>query len=55
MTKPSVSFWDRFYSKCIPEPNTGCWIWIGGMNGSRSPHGGYGQMRYIGKIGSVSV
>ncbi len=20
---------DRFWSKCIPEPMTGCWLWIG--------------------------
>jgi hypothetical protein len=23
---------DRFWSKCIPEPNSGCWLWIGGLN-----------------------
>ena len=20
---------DRFWSKCIPEPNSGCWLWFG--------------------------
>lgn len=23
---------DRFMDKVMPEPNTGCWIWIAGMN-----------------------
>jgi len=22
---------DRFYEKLIPEPNSGCWIWIGAI------------------------
>lgn len=30
----------RFLEKCIPEPNTGCWLWIGSMWS-----GGYGQIR----------
>lgn len=21
---------ERFWSKCIPEPNSGCWLWLGG-------------------------
>lgn len=25
----SSGFWDR----CIPEPNTGCWLWLGRMAG----------------------
>lgn len=29
----------RFMAKCIPEPNTGCWLWVGGINGN-----GYGSM-----------
>lgn len=20
---------DRFWSKCVPEPNSGCWLWYG--------------------------
>jgi len=24
---------DRFWSKCIPEPNSGCWLWFGANNG----------------------
>ncbi len=30
---------DRFWAKCIPEPNSGCWLWIGCTN----PVNGYGQ------------
>lgn len=29
----------RFWAKCIPEPNSGCWLWLGAAN-----VGGYGQM-----------
>ena len=25
------SLWDRFYDKVMPEPNTGCWLWIGAV------------------------
>lgn len=32
---------DRLLSKCIPEPNSGCWLWIGAMH-----EGGYGRVRY---------
>lgn len=28
----------RFWSKCIPEPNSGCWLWIGARNNH-----GYGK------------
>lgn len=24
---------DSFWSKCTPEPNTGCWLWIAGTTG----------------------
>lgn len=30
---------ERFWSKVIPEPNTGCWLWMAGLNGR-----GYGQL-----------
>ncbi len=32
---------DRFWSKCIPEPNTGCWLWIGAHHAR-----GYGHMAW---------
>lgn len=28
---------DRFWQKCIPEPNSGCWLWIGAKNGRGYP------------------
>jgi hypothetical protein len=31
------SLQERFDSKYQPEPNTGCWLWVGGLN-----EGGYG-------------
>lgn len=31
---------DRFEEKYVPEPNTGCWLWIDSLNGS-----GYGGIR----------
>jgi hypothetical protein len=34
----------RFEEKYTPEPNTGCWLWIGAM----AP-GGYGKMRIGGR------
>jgi len=30
----------RFEDKIIPEPNSGCWIWVGSLN----PQTGYGQI-----------
>lgn len=30
----------RFWDKCIPEPNSGCWLWIGTLSA------GYGQLRW---------
>ena len=34
---------ERFLRMCEPEPNSGCWIWIG------SRREGYGQFRFGGK------
>lgn len=31
---------DRFFSKFIPEPNSGCWLWEAGVNAC-----GYGTIR----------
>lgn len=36
--KPMVPKEDRFWSKVEPEPNSGCWIWIGARTE------GYGQL-----------
>ena len=37
------SLWDRFHEKFIPEPNSGCWLWVG-SRGSRD----YGQIWFNG-------
>lgn len=28
---------DRFWDKCIPEPNSGCWLWIGVLTSHGRP------------------
>ena len=38
--KRGRSLQERFENFYIPEPNTGCWLWIGGREGK-----GYGEMR----------
>lgn len=34
-----------FMNYVSPEPNSGCWLWIGGLNSS-----GYGKIRHKGKM-----
>ena len=34
---------ERFWDKCIPEPNSGCWLWIAGTDKK-----GYGFFWYNG-------
>ena len=34
---------ERFESQYIPEPNSGCWLWFGAVNGT-----GYGRLRVNG-------
>lgn len=34
----------RFEEKCIPEPNSGCWIWLYSLTSN-----GYGQFSYNGR------
>jgi hypothetical protein len=36
---------DRLWEKIIPEPNSGCWLWTGAVNGT-----GHGQIRIDGRI-----
>jgi len=31
---------DRFWELCVPEPNTGCWLWLG------SGVTGYGRINW---------
>jgi len=35
---------EEFEDKFIPEPNSGCWIWLGAIKGS-----GYGGLKFRGK------
>jgi hypothetical protein len=45
MSKPgSKSDLERFYEKVMPEPMSGCWLWLGSLGG------GYGIIRVNGKI-----
>lgn len=34
---------ERFLYKTLPEPNTGCWLWLGALTGR-----GYGQIKVKG-------
>ena len=42
---------ERFLEKCQPEPNTGCWIWIGAIG---NPWG-YGAFRWNGTTGCAHI
>jgi hypothetical protein len=37
--KLRASLWDRFHDMVIPEPNSGCWLWLGALHTT-----GYGVM-----------
>jgi len=26
---------ERFWSKCVPEPNTGCWLWLAALSNKK--------------------
>jgi hypothetical protein len=36
---------ERFWKKCAPEPNSGCWLWFGS-----TMRNGYGQIRVSDRI-----
>lgn len=38
---------DRFESKHIPEPNSGCWLWTGSLDGS-----GHSKLKVGGRLDS---
>ncbi len=44
--RPIRSTQERFENKIIPEPTSGCWIWLGAMTNN-----GYGQFYFDGKVG----
>lgn len=35
------SFWEIYSDKILPEPNSGCWLWMGDVN-----QYGYGRVRF---------
>lgn len=35
---------ERLWGACMPEPNSGCWLWLQSVN-----HRGYGQLDFRGK------
>jgi len=39
-----VSAVERFNDKYVPDPNSGCWLWIGSLN-----QAGYGQLQVNGR------
>ena len=43
-TYAEVPLATRIEEKCVPEPNSGCWLWMAGLN-----HNGYGQIMREGK------
>ena len=38
---PMKSLLERFEEKYIPEPTTGCWLWIAGIRGGTQPYGSF--------------
>lgn len=43
-------FRERFEAKYIPEPNTGCWLWLGYLSPAKRGGGGYGAFWLNGKF-----
>lgn len=51
----SAPWWPRFEAFYIPEPNSGCWLWLGAVSSARNERAGrYARLRYAGKIHNVS-
>jgi hypothetical protein len=44
MAKATLTIQERLFKLSVPEPNTGCILWIGGVGNK-----GYGRVRYNGK------
>lgn len=45
----SIATVDRFLRHVSPEPNSGCWLWLGGLRG-----GGYGQFNPSKGVGKTA-
>jgi HNH endonuclease len=50
MSRPARPLLERFEEKYIPEPNSGCWIWVGALD-----RDGYGRFYVDGTATSVSA
>jgi hypothetical protein len=49
---PLIGFFERFDHIIQPEPNTGCWLWLGGTTTGRASAGvGYGVFALGRKVG----
>jgi hypothetical protein len=46
MIKPRSTAADRFDASYVPEPNSGCWLWIGALGAT-----GYGRFSWDGRDG----
>jgi hypothetical protein len=42
-----LDLYNRIETRSIPEPNTGCWLWLGGLTVA-SKHGRYGLLLVAG-------
>ena len=45
MPMPKTDALVRFERMVMPEPNTGCWLWMGSLCGQSNRFVGYGKMR----------
>ncbi len=48
MTRRGKPLAERFMEQCLPEPNSGCWLWTGAGRGD-----GYGTIRANGRAASA--
>lgn len=46
-TNPHLPLMDRFWHRVMPEPNTGCWFWLGSLSPgpSKDRSTGYGRIK----------
>jgi len=48
MARPIMDAVEKFWRNVLPEPNSGCWLWIGVLNRQ-----GYGVHGYGGRGGKI--
>jgi hypothetical protein len=49
-TLRGLSIAERFAAQSMPEPNTGCWLWLGSLNRK-----GYGGSFQISRINGLKI